>query len=164
MSVDATLGGSSSDSYVSNAAVDAYWVNRNDSVWDAATSAEADAALREATQYLDGKYDWVGSIATTTQSLGWPRLGAADKENRDLTGIVPVGIVSSCCELALQALSGPLVTPGADRGGDTKREKVGDIEVEYFASAPSGKTFDYVKLLLKGLTTNGNGYVEIIRG
>jgi len=162
MAVDATPGGSASDSYISNTDVDAYWVARNDVSWAAATSAEKDAALREATQYLDGKYAWVGVIDSTTQLLGWPRTSAYDDEGRQLTGI-PAKLEQACAELALQALSGMLVDPSADRGGKTKREKVGDIEVEYFSGASSQKLYAFVDMLLKGITLNSGSTVNLIR-
>ena len=163
MSVDAALGGASSDSYVSNADVDAYWLARNNSAWGAASSDEHDAALREATQYLDGKYDWVGYIKSTDQSLNWPRSDAYDDQGRNVSDIIPTKVEQACSELALQALSGTLVDPSSDRGGKTKREKVGDIEVEYFSNASSQKTYSFVNMLLKGLDENLGNSVDLIR-
>lgn len=162
MAVDATPGGATSNSYISNAGAITYWTDRNNAAWGAASSAEQDAALIEATQYLDGKYDWVGVIESTSQALGWPRSNAYDKEGRELTGI-PVKLEQACAELALQALSGTLVDPQADRGGRTKREKVGDIEVEYFSGASSQRLYAFVDMLVNGLTLNSGGTVNLVR-
>lgn len=163
MAVDATLGGVSSDSYISNAGADAYWLNRNNATWAAASSEEADAALREATQYLDAKYEWVGTLKSTDQALDWPRTGAYDREDRDISDIIPTKVKQATAELALQALSSTLVDPSADRGGQTKREKVGDIEVEYFPGASSQKLYAFVDMLLKGIVVNNGSTVNLVR-
>ena len=163
MSVDATLGGASSNSYISNADVDAYWSARNNTTWSAATSAAQDAALIEATQYLDSKYQWIGYIASTTQSLGWPRTEAYDREGRELSDMIPVAVSSAAAELALQALSGRLVAVGSATGKDTSKEKVGDIEVEYFEAKSASAEYNYVDQLLKSLVINSGGYIHLVR-
>ena len=164
MSVDATSGGASSDSYLSNADADTYWSNRNESAWSDASSAEADAALREATQYLDAKYGWVGVIEDTDQALNWPRTDAYDNEGRLLSDI-PTKVESACAELALLALTGRLINSSTERGGkSTKSEKVGSIEVEYFKeTGNTEKTYYYVDLLLTGLTNSTGNYVHLVR-
>ena len=164
MSVDATSGGANSDSYIGNIDADDYWTAHNDSTWSDASSDERDAALREATQYLDGKYSWIGIIETLTQSLNWPREEAYDKEGRELLD-VPVKVEEACAELALLALSGRLLVPSTERGGkSTRKEKVGTIEVEYFKeTGNTTKTYSYVDLLLTGLTANTVNSVYLIR-
>ena len=164
MSVDATSGGATSDSYLSNGDADSYWSNRNESAWGDASSAEADAALREATQYLDAKYGWVGILADVNQALNWPRTDAYDNEGR-LSSNIPVKIESATAELSLLALTGRLINPSTERGGkSTKSEKVGSIEVEYFKeTGNTEKTYAYIDMLLTGLTTNTGNYVHLVR-
>ncbi len=137
------------DSYLSVVEADAYWAERNNSRWAAALPVDKEAALREATQYLDGRYDWVGDHPGGGQQLGWPRAGAFDHEGRPLTGI-PQKVAQATAELALQALGEPLA-PAEARGGRTRRERVGPLEVEYLAGAPGGRSYPFVTLLLKGL-------------
>ena len=65
------------DSYLDLASADAYWADRHNESWCAATLANREKALREATQYLDATYDWVGELADVNQPLGWPRSWAS---------------------------------------------------------------------------------------
>ena len=162
MSVDATPGGSSANSYISNTDVDAYWLARNSTTWSSASDTEKDAALIEATQYLDSRYTWIGYLADTAQALNWPRTDAYDKEGRELTDI-PNNVESSAAELALQALSGRLVNTGSSNGKVTSMEKVGEIEVEYFENANLKASYEYVDQLLTDLIINGGSYVHLVR-
>ena len=149
------------DSYLGLAGADAYWAARNDLDWEAADPADKEKALREATQYLDGRFDWVGSHPGGFQALGWPRLGAFDHEGRHLTG-VPAKVQDATAELAREALSGRLV-PAEARGGRTRREKVGALEVEYQDMAPGGRGFAFVALLLRGLVKGDPGVHSLVR-
>ena len=139
------------ESYPTLAEADTYWeTNRAGSDWDAATDANKEKALREATQFLDGTYIWIGEHpGSTSQPLGWPRSDAEDHEGRVLTGI-PSAIKDAACELALEALGGALL-PVQSRGGDTQKVKVGSIAVEYGGSASAFKTFEFVDRILVGM-------------
>lgn len=153
-----TVGG---DSYLALADADAYWAARNNLDWEAADPADKEKALREATQYLDGRFDWVGTHPGGSQALGWPRLGALDHEGRPLTGI-PEKLGDATAELALEALAGRLL-PAEPRGGRTRREKVGVLEIEYQDAAGGGKTYGFVALLLKGLIRGSGHAPKLVR-
>ena len=150
-----------SDSYLSVGEADAYWAARNNALWAAAVPADKEKALREATQYLDGRYDWVGDHPGGGQPLGWPRVGAVDHEGRHLAGI-PQKVEQATAELALQALGEPLA-PAQSRAGRTRREKVGSLEVEYLAGAPGGRSYPFVTLLLKGLIRGDGNAPRLVR-
>lgn len=143
------------DTYLSVIDADTYWSNRNDSVWSAASTAEKEAALREATKYVDGAFNFIG-YQVVTNVLAWPR-DAAQVTQGNFAGVVytnttiPQQIKDAVAELALEALSARLA-PTLDRGGAVKREKVDVIEVEYMDFAPSGKVYVFVSMLLKPLT------------
>lgn len=147
------------DSYISTADADSYWSQRNNATWAAASTAAKEAALREATQYLDGAFDWIGDLQSDTQSLAWPRLNAyitmGPFRGKLVTESYPQKIKDATCELALQALSERL-EPVQDRGGDIKRERVGDLEVEYMDGARSTKSFGFARKLLRGYYRGGN--------
>lgn len=149
------------DSYLNLAEADAYWAARGNPDWAAAAVADKEKALREATQYLDGRFDWVGDHPGGGQALGWPRLGALDHEGRALAGI-PLKVGEATAELALEALSGRLLA-AEPRGGRTRREKVGPLEVEYQRAAPGGRSFGFVVLLLKGLLRNDPNAPRLVR-
>lgn len=135
------------DTYASIAEADTYFSEQNKTHWTGSDAAK-EGALRQATVYLDSYYKWVGTVASSTQTLGWPRVYAYDSEGRTITGI-PDRVKDATCELALQALTADLV-PVQERGGMVKREKVGPIEVEYQNGAPAGKVYDYVSAMLRG--------------
>lgn len=145
------------DSYVTNAEADAYHAAHGHGDWPAASQAARDAALRDATAWLDGTHRWVGDIADVAQTLGWPRIGAHDREGRRLAG-VPTKVKDACCEMALAALSGDLAPP-EPRGGRVVSESVGGLSVAYAADAPGGTRYPLVDLLLAGLHRGGGGVV-----
>lgn len=142
------------DVYLSVADADAYWTARNEAQWNGTADAK-EAALIEATQYIDGAYNFIGNY-NTANVLAWPRHNAF-VEKGNFAGIsydsdtIPPQIENACAELALEALSARLV-PIKERGGAIKREKVDVIEVEYLDFAPSGKTFNFVTMILSPLT------------
>lgn len=134
------------DSYLSVADADAYHAAMGNTAWQPLASAEKEAALRRATQYLDTRYRWRGQRLTTTQALEWPRSTAAWPVRR---------LQDATAELALRAAEqGSLY---ADEGpAAVKSETVGPISVTY-ADAQSGQVrFAIVEDLLAGLITGGN--------
>jgi len=137
------------DSYLSLGDADAYFAARNVTGWSGAPSVAREAALMQATAYIDGSYAFRGRIADPGQALSWPRTGATDREGRVLTGI-PRRIEHATAELALIALAGDLLPP-LERGGKVVREKVGPVEVEYLPDADPGRTYPLIDLLLKPL-------------
>ncbi len=155
------------DSYLSVADADTYWANRNNSTWSGATTAQKEKALREATQYIDGAYNFIGALASYTQALAWPRTGATITSGNFKGAYfteteIPTQIKNACAELALEALSARLA-PAEKRGGQVKRIKVDVIETEYADFAPSGKTYDFVLMLLKDLTVGSKNQLKLQR-
>jgi hypothetical protein len=148
------------DSYASIAEADDYHGRRGNADWTGAATAAKEAALLRATAYLDGRYRWIGQVATLTQPLSWPRAGAIDGEGRALFGI-PAHLRDACCELARTALGAEL-TPAQPRGGMVTGESVGPVSVNYAAGAPAGTTYPAVDLLLRGLVL-GDGVVALVR-
>ena len=154
------------DAYISQADADAYWSARSNVTWSAATNDAKDAAIRQATQYLDGAYSWIGDHpGSASQLLGWPRNNAVmtsgNRKGVQITGI-PQAVKDACAELALLALSSPL-KPSEERGGQIKRTKVDVIEVEYSDTAPSGRTYPFISMLLKGLHQSSGISVKLVR-
>ena len=72
MAIVTTIGGSTTNSYITVAEYSAYadnfgWVIGND------TAAHEDQ-LRRATAYINRVYNFVGQTQYQTQSMAWPRL------------------------------------------------------------------------------------------
>ena len=77
VTVIATAGSSSANSYLTVAAADGLADDRLGTLaWATATTDNKGRALITATRYLD-QLEWLGSRASTTQALAWPRSGAA---------------------------------------------------------------------------------------
>lgn len=93
-----------------------------------------EAALRNATIYLDGRYTFRGYRKTSEQALAWPRC-RVDAEG------VPREVVSACCELATRAIAGSLWQDvAAGDPGAVTEETVGPITTTY--AAPTGARLD----------------------
>lgn len=137
------------DSYLSRADADAYFAARDAAGWTSAPTVAKEAALLQATAYIDGSYAFRGRIADPAQALSWPRRDAIDSEGRIVTGI-PRRIEHATAELALIALAGALAPP-LERGGKVLQEKAGPVEIAYHPDAPPGRTYPLIDLLLKPL-------------
>lgn len=152
----ATVGGATSNSYVTAADADAYFDGRAfASAWTSATTGQKEQALVYATTLLD-RERWLGAKGSTftlalTQALAWPRRWATTLEAdagpeiiseyfidtalgyySELT--IPPPIVRATCELALEILRAGTTDPFTlDRTRNVKRKKIDVIDTEYFA-------------------------------
>ena len=151
------------DTYLDAAEADAHFAARGVDSWAVASTIAREAALMEATAYIDGTYRFVGHLADPAQPLAWPRSGAVDREGRRHDGGIPEKVVRACSELALIALSGPLAPP-VERGGKIRSESVGPVSVAYADDAPPGRLFPYVEIILAPLLRiEDGGSVEVHR-
>ena len=154
------------DTYLSVTDANTYWSNRGNADWSAASTTAKEAALREATQYVDGAFDFIGN-QIIENVLAWPRAGVVI-ETGNFRGIaydsdtIPPQVKNAVAELALEALTARLA-PSQARGGAVKREKVDVIEVEYMDFAPSGKVYSFAAMILKPLTTGSKSTRKLIR-
>lgn len=107
----------------------------------------AEAALRRATTWLDGRYR--GSFPGRRkngrmQGLEWPRSDAWDNAcppEPIADDEIPVEIVNACCEAAVREMVAPgSLSPDVTPGKIKKSAKVGDITVEYAVGA--GTTYE----------------------
>lgn len=154
------------DTYLSVADADTYWSNKNNSTWTDSSDADKEKALREATQYIDGAFSFIGrqnidNVLAFPRHDVWITKGNFAGVKYDSTTIPPQ-IKDTCAELALEALSVRL-SPVKERGGLVKREKVDSIEVEYMKFAPSGKTFSFASMILKPLLKHGANTRSLVR-
>ena len=142
--------------YLTRAAADAYFADRAVAAWAAATVEAREAALLQATAYLDVAYRFLGALARPDQALAWPRQGVRDAEGRALTGIPPA-VAAATAELALIALLGDLA-PAARGSGHIRRERAGPVEVEYQATPPTGPRFPFIAMLLRDVAVPGGDH------
>ena len=104
-----TVGGASSNSYVTLAVFNTYCEQRlNVDAFDDAQADDKIRALLMATRRLD-RENWLGQKAATTQALTWPRSGVYIPDGSgyqyELTEI-PQLVKDAQCELALAYLAG----------------------------------------------------------
>jgi len=137
--LDATLAGATSNSYVDLAEADAIAANLPFAAeWAALTDDEKINGLIVATRWLE-TLNYGGTRCSTTQRLMWPRKGAeCDGQVSDCTGI-PYAIKEAEVILAYQYILDPKSFPGfGGAGGDSapagtyiKRQKIDVLEIEY---------------------------------
>jgi hypothetical protein len=129
------------ESYVSVSDCASYAVARG-LTFPGTPEAEAEAALRRGTAWLDGAYR--GSFPGRrkkgrAQALEWPRVDAWDNTcppEPIADDEIPVEIVHASCEAGIRELAAPgSLTPDVTPGKIKKSAKVGDIAVEYAIGA-----------------------------
>lgn len=137
--LDATLAGATSNSYVDLAEASAIAQNFPFAPeWAATPNEDLEFALIVATRWLD-TLNYTGTRCTTTQRLAWPRKGAdCDGQVSDCSGI-PYAIKEAEVILAWQYIQDPKSFPGfggssgdaAPAGTYIKRQKIDVLEIEY---------------------------------
>jgi hypothetical protein len=131
--IDATVGGADSNSYVTAAEADAYFDERLQSAhWTGEADADVKAqALIQATRRLD-TFRFGGLKVAEGQALKWPRIEAYDDDGYEFDGI-PTVVKHATFEAALWLLGAN--ADGTDAFGKSgleqfRRAKVGPLDVE----------------------------------
>ena len=148
------------DAYAAIATVDAYATARALTAWTGADSVK-EAAIREATVYLDTTYSWNGAIKLVTQALAWPRAGVTDREGREVTGL-PQRVIDACCELAAMKITAALVTSRTE--AEIASVQAGSVAVSYVAGnrVREAERFTWADRLLTGLHSGRAGGVNVM--
>jgi len=156
------------NSFVSLADADSYFLDRANATWAAATDANKQAALIRATDYLVQKYtgDWLGSITSTSQALPWPRSGVVTSDGVVISSsAIPDAIKNATSELGLRALSNSNLFADTNAGSENiKRNKVDVLEKEYFQGSSTQNTYTIVEQLLKDYVNRSGNYIKLTRG
>ena len=140
ITIDATVGGGSANSFVTLAEMTTYMEGRlNSSSFDDATTDNQNRALAEATRELSAVM-WKGYRVDDTQALAWPRQWAwnPDDPTQDYfaTTVIPDRIKRATYELALAFLkAGTTDIASIESDRLVKREKIDVIETEYVDTA-----------------------------
>ncbi len=158
-------GLATAESYVSVADADTYWTNRDgNTVWTAASTAEKEAGLRSATDYVESRFrlSWKGQRIGTTQALSWPRYYVYTCDGRTMASDeVPTMLAYAVAYLAPYAVTnqadGLAPATKATAGIASERVKAGPVEEEiHYIGGASGST-DYPQAwaMLSDLVTGG---------
>ena len=163
-----TSGGvPNAESYVTVAEADAYWAGRNATsatTWAKLQTPAKEAALREACQYLEQGWEFIGSRWSGTQYLQWPRAIQHTFWGNvalSIPGIntIPLVLKHAQCELALEAVAGRLA-PSYDPSATVEAVSIGAMSVTYgksgAAMARPNKRYPLITLLLKDIATGSN--------
>lgn len=155
LTVEDGTGIATANSLATTAEFVTYFSDRGNTTLAEADTDQIEAALVKAADYMEQKFRmlWNGSRATTTQRLSWPRRGVAvpdffDPFFRDISDVplsfqdtlfiaeneVPELVKEAQFQIAAETFSGALSTGSLqpNLGRETKREKLGVLEVEYF--------------------------------
>jgi len=114
--VEDGTGLSNAESYISVADADIYIAAYKgaDATWDDATDAAKEIAARQATQYIDGLYNWIGEPETSTQALDWPRNYVYDELGYAVDGI-PTNLEQATAEVMFLVIGGTSLTQHAKK-------------------------------------------------
>ncbi|MEA2018493.1 MAG: DnaT-like ssDNA-binding protein [Campylobacterota bacterium] len=170
ITLDATVGGTDSNSYVTLDEADTYFLSRaNSSEWSNITDDEVKKSLLiSATDRVSlEKFD--GFLSNTSQALTFPRTDLPLIDGRDVDNIIPKTIKRAVYELAIHMVSVDISKPDLN---DLPIEQlsVGSISLKYKidkndnASHSSQDLPPLVLYLLDDLSyTAGNGAMTIYR-
>lgn len=103
ITIDATAGGASANSYVTLADAETYYESRlHSDDWDDAEDSVKNEALAMATAILDSELLWVCSPTSTTQALRWPRTRVLTPEGIAVdTDTIPKFLEDATAEFSL---------------------------------------------------------------
>lgn len=138
ITIDATVGGASANSFVTLAEMTTYMEGRlNSDSFDDATTDNQNRALAEATRELSAAV-WEGYRTDSTQALSWPREWVRDPDepngNYYDNNVIPTRVKRATYELAFEFLkAGTTDLAALDTSFNVKRTNIaGAIETEYY--------------------------------
>lgn len=130
-----------SESYIDLAYLQAYATKRGLDITDI-----TEANIIKAMDYFESAYQFKGTKLLETQALAFPRY-----INNEV--VYPVRVKNAVCELTIKSKSAELLS---DSERLTKREKVGEIEVEYSEYSKDEVNYNFViNLILPWLLGSG---------
>jgi hypothetical protein len=143
--IETGAGVPGANSFVTVAEADTFLANLGDAQWAGLTTLEKEPYLIRGAFYVSNGmiYIYTGTLGVYGQGLAWPRAGAYYRGGTPTVPAltIPPEVKTAQIVAAQAALQG--ILPGAGTGGgsvgtaDVKKEKVGELEVEYFDPARS---------------------------
>ena len=135
----------SGSAYLDQTDATAYFANSfNSAAWALLTPAEKDTALAEASRWLE-TLCWKGEKCDPNQPFAWPRkIDAKGCCGAATCAVLPAAMTQAVAELALALhLNKTAIIGGAAVAGAAqlvKRQKLGDLEIEYQAPTAGAVT------------------------
>lgn len=169
MALNATLGASDANSYVTLAEADTYFEDRmHSSTWSALDDATKSSLLISSSLMLDWYVTWKGDKTTETQSMQWPRENAIRPDGTEIDDdVLPPEVAIATYELAFVNISADRTEDSALAG--LEQVKAGSLMVKADngdVDSTAKKTIpEKVWKILSDLTTlGGAGIVRLVRG
>ena len=172
LTIDATAGGTSANSFITLAEAETYMEGRgNKALWTAASDGDKNITLVEATREISVKC-FLGVRADDTQALSWPRdwVINPDDPNNDYydNTEIPVRVKDAQAELAFQYIkAGTTDVAAIDPATNVKRKQVDVLVTEYFSpgTQPLGiARYPMVLNWLRPLLENTGIATQVTRG
>jgi len=167
MTLDATVGGASANSYVTLAEAESYFKDRAHSdEWNELGYDVRGTFLITASQQLDWYANWKGDKTTYTQSMDWPRKDVLYPDGTDYPDdIIPPEIKRAVYELALSSIN---LDRSADQDLDGLAEvQAGPLRVKTDTSLRAkslGVLPEKVRKIISDFTITGSmGFVRLMR-
>lgn len=172
--VEDGTGLTNANSFVSVADADTYLADRGRTAWAALTTQQKEAALINATDFLNAAFGWVGYRNTATQALAWPRTSYSPR----IPAGVPVQVKQAVTRVAdLAATEGASLFSAVSGSELVRRAQAGPVSVEFsdqaLAVAATGRALmPWLNDLLAGLYTsspdnaadsNGFSFLPVVR-
>lgn len=156
MSLDATPGGISSDSFVDVTTADSYILGRlYTTEWDEASLENKERALKMATVELD-RQAWKGTISASTQALRWPRGNVTDLDGNLLASDeIPIFLENATTELAMSLLQSNRYAESESTG--IKKVQAGTVLVEFDRKDTNSRNPTTVYQMIAPYTNAGIG-------
>lgn len=171
MALTVTVGGASSDSYITLSEWQTYWTARGIDLTAHGHDSSHEANLRQAADWIDRTYDFAGYRQYETQRRAWPRVTELYVDGWYVdTDTIPQDIKDAQAELAYLIHEG--LAPWATITGvvSSTRSKAGPVETETTYQGGKGAPRIVVlegllgPYLGKGRGSGGYGQVRMLRG
>jgi len=162
LEIDATVGGTDSNSYVTLVEAEAYFLTRlNVDNWTG-TDDVKNRAISQASLRVDFE-EFEGERYTTTQALKWPRTEMTIDNKTYPVDEIPLGVKTAVYELAIYMLSTDMTAADSNDAYDSV--KLGPLEVDFNTIQPANNELPpYVLDYLTPFLDNNPGVVEVFRG
>jgi hypothetical protein len=146
MALDATLGGTSANSYVTVAEADDYFsTSFGRTSWSSTISDNKEIVLIESTRLLDLLVSWKGYVKSDTQALRWPRTyvpnidGPYNGVDTVIESYISDSIVPKDVKNAVFELAYSLLSNGGFQSSENELSKVqvGPVSIDFSETVKS---------------------------
>ena len=166
MAIVTTVGGTTTNSYITVAEYEAFWTERN--VTTSGNTAAKESQLVQAADYINRSYTFVGEQQHRFQTMVWPRLTGIYlvKDFPIDPDFIPQDIKDAQAELAYIINQGTNVFATVTGGAKVReKNKAGPVETEVeFTNFRETPRFVAIEGLLSPYTIYGGAQLKMVRG